>query len=136
MRGKGKSTRPLSVLVVDDDAAICGFLPRVFARFDYSSAVADSGKEAIALLEEQAFDIALIDFMMPNMNGLELSRWLADHHPNTAIVIMTGYGSEPELKEALEGGVFRCIPKPLPDLEELRAELEDAIESKQPPSAT
>jgi DNA-binding NtrC family response regulator len=116
---------------VDDDLAIRSFLPRVFARFGYSSSVVESGEDAITLMGERAFDVALIDFRMPKMNGLELSHWISEHHPNTAIVIMTGNAADAALEEAMDIGVFQCIRKPLPDLESLHELLEAAVLSKQ-----
>jgi CheY-like chemotaxis protein len=133
MSGEGKSERPISAIAVDNDAAIRGFLPRVFSLFGYSGVVAESGEEAIALMGDCTFDIALIDFMMPGMNGLEPSRWIVEHHPNTAIVMMTGYATDVQLEQALEVGVFRCVRKPLPDLGDLRELLEAAINSKRLP---
>jgi DNA-binding NtrC family response regulator len=127
-----ESDRQITIIAVDDDAAVRSFLPRVFAFFGFSSRVVESGADAITLMGEHTYDIALVDFRMPNMNGLELSRWIIEHHPNTAIIIMTGHASDAELEEALDIGVFQCIRKPLPDLEELGALIKAAVLSKQP----
>ncbi|HIF91533.1 MAG: response regulator [Myxococcales bacterium] len=127
-----ESDRQITIIAVDDDAAIRKCLPRVFAFFGFSSSVVESGADAITLMGEHTFDIALVDFRMPNMNGVELCRWISEHHPNTAIVMMTGYASDAELEEALDIGVFQCIRKPLPDLEKFGALIKAAALSKQP----
>jgi DNA-binding NtrC family response regulator len=127
-----ESDRQITIIAVDDDAAIRKCLARLFAFLGFSSSVVESGADAITLMGEHTFDIALVDFRMPNMNGVELSRWISEHHPNSAIVMMTGYASDAELEEALDIGVFQCIRKPLPDLEKFGALIKAAVLSKQP----
>ncbi len=131
MSEESESDRQITIIAVDDDAAIRNCLPRLFAFFGFSSSVVESGADAITLMGERTFDIALLDFKMPKMNGLELSHWIIEHHPNTAIIIMTGYASDAVIEEALEIGVFQCIRKPLPDFDKLGAVMKAAVLSKQ-----
>jgi DNA-binding NtrC family response regulator len=84
----------LQILIVDDEQPVRLLLSRSFERAGYEVAVAATAIDAMSLCEERPFNAVLSDVDMRGMNGHELVRWIATHHPNTLCVLMSGLGSE------------------------------------------
>ena len=92
MRMKADSSRPLSVLVVDDEDLVRKFVERVLRDAGYQTATASDGPEALemaAKLEE--FDILVTDVMMPQMTGDELARRVRLAAPGIKVLYLTGF---------------------------------------------
>jgi DNA-binding NtrC family response regulator len=79
------------ILVVDDEAAIRSLLATALERAGYEVYTAPDGSEAAALCAHESFDAIVSDVVMPNMNGHDLARWIAERNPNTRMVLMSGY---------------------------------------------
>jgi two-component system cell cycle response regulator CpdR len=103
------------ILLVDDEAEIRRFLARRLSRRGYAVTTAADGNQALALLAEGAFDLAILDFMMPGMNGLELAAQCHLRYPDLRILMLTG---SPVVSE-IERARYPCLRKPLENLEEL-----------------
>ncbi|MBL8850806.1 MAG: response regulator [Planctomycetaceae bacterium] len=103
----------LSILVVDDDEDTCDNLRDILSDLGYSVTIAHSGEEALALIHQQAFDIALLDFKMPVMDGLTLYRKIRKQRASTVAVIISAYASETTTDEALHAGAWRVLNKPV-----------------------
>jgi PAS domain S-box-containing protein len=91
------------VLLIDDERGIRGALKRILRRHEVVEA--DSGENGIQLLtKDQRFDVILCDMMMPRVSGMDVHRWLLDHHPRLArtVVFVTGGAFTPNAKEYLE----------------------------------
>lgn len=94
-----------SVLVVDDDEANRDILSRQLQRLGFDVSIAGNGPEALRLLERRHFDIALIDFMMPDMDGLDVLESIKDN-PDTCDIPVIIISALDELS-----GVSRCIQR-------------------------
>jgi CheY-like chemotaxis protein/predicted ester cyclase len=81
------------VLVVDDEDSIRRFAARVLEPEGYVVVTAPDGREALALIEREPFDLFVLDLMMPQMNGVELARELRRISPDARVLYLTGYGS-------------------------------------------
>ncbi len=79
-----------SILIIDDDLAILKVFSRVFQRSGYSVTVAARGAEAIEKLNSNCFDVALIDFRLPDMEGTELFPIIEHKSPSTVKIMLTG----------------------------------------------
>jgi CheY-like chemotaxis protein len=79
-----------SILIIDDDAAILQVFTRIFQRNGYSVTVAAKGTEAIEKLNGNRFDVALIDFCLPDMEGTELFPLIQHTSPATVKIMLTG----------------------------------------------
>jgi DNA-binding NtrC family response regulator len=79
------------ILIVDDEASIRSLLATAFERAGYDVRTAPDGPEAVALCSEESFDAVLSDVIMPRMNGHDLARWIVARHPQTRLVLMSGY---------------------------------------------
>jgi two-component system cell cycle sensor histidine kinase/response regulator CckA len=92
MRMKGVPSRPLSVLVVDDDDLVRKFVERVLREAGYQTATAPDGPEAIGVAATlETFDILVTDLMMPQMTGDELARRLRVSTPGVKVLYLTGF---------------------------------------------
>ena len=84
---------PAEILLVDDEATIRLTLGAMLERAGYGVTVADSGEEAVTLLERQAFDLLLVDMKMPGMDGMQVIAVARARQPDIAIIVLTGHGS-------------------------------------------
>jgi len=102
-------------LVVDDQQSILDYFLEIAGMLGFKCDTALSGEKAIALIEENgAYDIYFVDWKMPGMNGIELSRRIRDGFTNKSVIIMTSAADWSVLeKEARDAGVEKFLPKPL-----------------------
>lgn len=100
------------ILVVDDEPIVVKSCERILSPEGYSLDTALNGKEAIAKLSQNGYDLVITDIKMPDMDGLELLRWIKNSKPDTGVVIITGYPSQESIKEALELRILDYLPKP------------------------
>ena len=115
------------VLIVDDEPANLRTLARLF-RADYEVLTAESGDEALALLEKHDFALLITDQRMPGMTGIELLKKTVPLRPRMVRIILTGYTDVDALVEAINcGQVYRYVAKPW-DNEELRLTVKRALE--------
>jgi DNA-binding response OmpR family regulator len=101
------------VLVVDDDVDTCKNLRDILTDCGYDVSVANSGEEALPLLSRTAFDIALLDFKMPGMDGLTLSREIRKRWSGTVAVLISAFAEGEAAEQALRAGAWRVLHKPL-----------------------
>jgi len=102
-----------AILVVDDDASLAATLRDFLSREGYQVEVAQSGAEALAIQAANSrISLALIDLIMPVMDGLTLTEELRRRDPDLAVVIMTGYGTIETAIEAIKKGAEDYLTKP------------------------
>jgi len=103
-----------SILIVDDDPGMCETLSDILEEKGYRVVVAQDGRKATAEVKGQRFDLALIDIVMPGMNGVEALREIKAADPQLTTMIMTGHSAlEGSVSEALEAGADGVLYKPL-----------------------
>jgi general secretion pathway protein E len=103
-----------SVLIVDDDVNLCETLSDILEEKEYRVAVAHDGPQAIEAVKGQHFDLALIDIVMPTMNGVETLRQIKAIDPQLTTMLITGHTALGEsVSEAIEAGVAGVLYKPL-----------------------
>ncbi len=105
-------------LVVDDESRICRSLSQLLSSWEYDVQTCQSGKEALKILADQYFDLALIDVFMGDMTGFQLVEELASQGIETRVIIMTGMSSTDSAVKALRMGVDDFLKKPF-EVEEL-----------------
>src|SRR3954465_11560325 len=89
---------------------------------------AGDGQEAIDVFAPGT-DLVIADLMMPNVDGRSLLRWVTQNHPETAVILMTGFGTIPQAVEAIKAGAAAYLTKPL-DPEELLVQVKKSLEDK------
>ena len=115
------------ILLVEDEKSMRDLLGLMLRKEGYSVATADSALEAKELLESgESFDLVVSDVSMPGMSGLDLLRELRRLTPETAVVIMTAYGTKQTAIEALNEGASYYIEKPF-DLEEMKVVVDKTL---------
>lgn len=120
-------SQPARVLTVDDEASIRLTLTAMLRRAGYDVASAESGEEAVGLLERQTFDLMLVDLKMPGMDGMQVVAAARQRQPDIAIIVLTGHGSLDTAIEGLHQGVFDYMLKttePAQVIERVKAGLE------------
>ena len=119
-----------SMLIVDDDKDICRTLKDIFGTKGYDPEVAYGGVKAAELVKKKAFDIALIDLVMEEPNGVETLTMIRRLRPDTLLFVITAYPSERRLiKDALTNGVLKVFKKPL-DIEKMIEIFDEEIAKK------
>ncbi len=117
----GTSQTPSQVLIVDDEASNIAILDRLF-RSEYKTFTVTSGEAAFKLLDEQTFDLVLLDIMMPIISGLDVLKSIRQN-PRTAelpVILISARMDENDIVEGLSIGANDYITKPF-RLAELRA---------------
>lgn len=103
--------RDLKMLVVDGDEMILGLFE---AMFPQSAQVASSAPEALSMIEQEPFDLVLVDYRMPGMDGHDLAHTIKERFADVPVVVMTGFTGQFSLGEAMAAGAVDYIPKPVP----------------------
>ncbi len=118
-----RSMKP-AILVVDDNEDARVMLGKLLEAYGFDVALAADGPEALSRLELQRFAIAIIDYKMPGMNGVDLFRRMRKARPDLAAVFLTGYTTIDVVYPAIEAGVLHVLSKPV-DFQELLPILEE-----------
>ena len=119
----------IRILLVDDEQELVDYLAKRLRKKGHEVVGVTSGKEAIALVTAQIFDVAVLDLKMPEMDGIEVLKHLKEAQPYLQVVMLTGHGS---MDSALESGrhdAFRFLVKPY-EFENLQETLDEANASK------
>ena len=101
------------ILIIDDEASLRHTLARILQRAGASVTTAASGKEALALLLQQSFDLIYLDVRMPNMNGLEVLKAIHLQFPDMPVVLFTAQPDVSSAVEALRQGAKDYLVKPI-----------------------
>ena len=117
----------MRVLVIDDDAVIRFAIQEALEARGIAVQTADDATAVLALSDD--VDVVVSDYMMPNMNGIELLARMQSDRPSVPVIIMTGHGSERLAVRALKQGVYDYLSKPF-DNEELYQAVERAAETR------
>ncbi len=120
---------PKRILIVDDEKNIRDSLAIVLSDEGFSTTVAESGEEALNLLENQNFEIALCDIRMPGIDGIELLRQILGTNPQTSVVMMTAYASVDSAIDALRNGALDYLIKPI-DFDDLLIRIQRIIKHR------
>lgn len=88
------------ILVIDDEDIIRTSCLRILSPEGYEVKTAGNGQDGLKMLEEETFDLVLVDFKMPGMDGIEVQKEIRNRWPETKALIITGYQSfDPETAE-------------------------------------
>jgi len=100
------------VLVADDEMSICKACEKILSRRGYEVRTVLSGKQALALLEQEPFDLVFTDLKMAEMGGMELLQTLRTRFPDIVPIVITGYSTIASAVETMKLGAFDYLPKP------------------------
>lgn len=120
-----KETSP-SLLIVDDLPDIHEMIENLITPAGYLCAGVASGEEALLRSQQMRFDVALVDYSMIPMNGLDLTRELVARDPAAVVLLMSGFIDEAIREAAKKAGAFAVIEKPF-RVDELLDIIEQAV---------
>jgi len=120
-------TKP-RILVVDDDPLVRRSCWRILGR-DYDVKLTESGREGLALLAGESFDLALVDLKLPDVSGMDILSRAPDDFPQTPIIMITGYSTIKSAVDAIKKGALDYLAKPFTP-EELEAAVEKAFRQR------
>lgn len=115
-----------AVLVVDDDVDTCRNLSDILTDLGYAVDTAHDGPSALELVRNRPYDVALLDFKMPGMDGLTLYREIKKLSAGTVAIIVTAYAGGVASEQALAVGAWQVLPKPI-DFPRLLALVDEAL---------
>ncbi|MDH3393026.1 MAG: sigma-54-dependent Fis family transcriptional regulator, partial [Desulfobulbaceae bacterium] len=100
------------ILVVDDEASIRESLTGILSDEGFTPVCAESGEQALALLEEEQFDLVLLDIWMPGIDGMETLKRIKDVHSYLPVIMISGHGNIETAVQATRLGAYDFIEKP------------------------
>ena len=112
-------TQGTRILAVDDEAGIRFFVAEALRRAGHQVTAVGSGEEALAELQKEAFDLAIIDLRLKGMDGMQVLAALREGWPETAAILLTAHGSMESAIQSLGMGASDYVPKPC-SMRELR----------------
>lgn len=100
------------VLIVDDEKDLCWAIREKLQEDGYDAEFVLSGEDALALLDKEHFDLAILDYKMHGLNGLETLEQIRVRHPNVSIIFITAHGDQTLAHKSLELGASDYVHKP------------------------
>ena len=119
-------TQKLTCLVVDDETDIRELLVLTLERMDIAADSAGNLEDARHMLSQRAYALCLTDMRLPDGNGIDLVRHIAQHHSGLPVAVITAYGSAENAVSALKAGAFDYLTKPI-SLKQLRPLVQSAL---------
>jgi len=117
------------VLVVDDEPDFLETLVKRLKRRKVDASGVSSGVEAMQLLEQEHFDVVILDIRMPGMDGLETLREMKRKRPLMEVILLTGHASVESGMQGMQLGAFDYVMKPA-ELEDILEKVRQAFERK------
>lgn len=116
-----------NILIVDDTESVRSIFNEFLMKNGHDTTQAESGEKALALIQKDIFDIALVDLKMGEMGGLDLLKTIKNISSDTEVIVITGHGTIDAAVESMRLGAYDFITKPV-NMKELILNVEKAIE--------
>jgi CheY-like chemotaxis protein/putative methionine-R-sulfoxide reductase with GAF domain len=114
------------VLVIDDQPIVTDLLVSVLERMGYQSQVASSGTIGLEIFNQNGFDLVITDLGMPDVSGWQVSKMVKTKKPHVPVVVITGWGVDPDPNKMKESGADLIIYKPF-QIDELEKIIRDLL---------
>jgi DNA-binding NtrC family response regulator len=118
------------ILIVDDEPLVRHSLSELLTLSGYTVSATSNSKEALNVLKDYTTDIVISDIKMPEMDGINLLKQIKKNHPNTPVILITGYGNIENAVEAMREGAYDYITKPIVDTE-IKIVIERLVKQRQ-----
>jgi two-component system chemotaxis response regulator CheY len=106
-------TDGLKILIADDNEDLLETFAMILTRHGFSVETARNGLSAVEQYRRRRYDVALMDIVMPGLNGVEASRKIKAIDPQAVIILMTGHSDEALLRLARDEGARHVVNKPV-----------------------
>ncbi|HET8637705.1 MAG TPA: sigma-54 dependent transcriptional regulator [Acidobacteriaceae bacterium] len=114
------------ILIIDDEAAIRESLETLLGLEGYAIETAVNGEQGLERIEENSYDLVLLDLALPGKSGLEILPLIRERHPSLPVIMITAYGKVDNVVDAIRSGAQNFVQKPW-DNEKLLADIRSAI---------
>ncbi len=119
-----------NVLVIDDEAVMRDSCRQILSPYDCNVKTAENGISGLKAIQEEPFDIVILDLKMPGMDGMKVLKKIKEDNPQAIVIVITGHATVESAVEAMKLGAYDFIPKPFtPD--EFRAIVKRSLEKKE-----
>ena len=109
---EGGNTMAEKMLIIDDDEIVLKSCRRIFETEGFEVTTTANPQEGLTLVTEKAFDVILVDWMMPGFDGMDVVEEIDKRSPNSAMVMISGNPSVGRATEAMKRGAMDYLPKP------------------------
>lgn len=117
------------VLLVDDEKEFVSTLAERLEIRGLSVSVAFDGQEAMKIVEDEAFNVIVLDVRMPGLSGLELLKRIKTQKPDIPVILLTGHSATRDGIEGMRLGAFDYLMKPV-DIDRLMEKMQEAVQGK------
>ncbi|MCK9408817.1 MAG: sigma-54 dependent transcriptional regulator [Bacteriovoracaceae bacterium] len=122
--------RDHSILVVDDEPSVCFLLKEELTeQKQFHVVTANDGAAAMNILQQRPIDVVLLDVKMPRVGGMEVLKFITEHHPTTMVIMLSNYADVKTAIEATKLGAYDFVGKPY-NRDELLATVNRAIQHR------
>lgn len=121
---------PTQILLVDDEKDFVEVLCMRLEEAGEKVTAAYNGREGLARLEKESFDVVILDIKMPGMDGIQTLRQIKNISPMVEVILLTGHGTTETAVEGMKLGAFDYLLKPA-DFDDLTAKLTAARKRKE-----
>jgi DNA-binding NtrC family response regulator len=119
----------IKLLLVDDEVKFLEAIAKRLELKNFDVTTASNGKEAITSAEKGLFDVAVVDFQMPGMDGTQVLKTLKENHKYLEIIMLTGHATIDSAVECTKMGAFKYLEKPY-EFEKLVEVIKEAYEAR------
>lgn len=117
------------ILVADDEQSMREFLEIMLKKEGYKVSLASNGEEVAKLVENDLFDLVLLDIRMPKLDGIAALKKIKANTPDTIVIMITAYASADTAIKAMKEGAYDYITKPF-KVDEIKLIIKNALEKK------
>lgn len=116
----------MKVLIIEDNIRVSSLLKRGLESQGYQIYISEDAEDALVMVDKIIFDLVITDIMLPNMNGIELSRIIKQKNPELPIIMLTALGTIDEKIEGFDAGADDYMVKPF-EIRELYARIKAVL---------
>jgi two-component system, OmpR family, response regulator len=121
--------RQARILLVDDEAAFTSNMSKILSRRGYDVSAVNDGESAVKAIEDEEYDVVILDLRMPGMDGMAALKVMKRKRPLMEVIILTGHGSVESGIQGMNLGAFDYAMKPI-QISELQEKINEALERK------
>ena len=102
----------MNVLLIEDEKITRISLANNIRKAGYDVHTADDGEQGLALCKKQPYDVVITDLRLPKINGMEIVKYVKEHHPNCEVIVITAHATVNTAVEAIKLGAYDYVTKP------------------------
>ncbi len=101
------------ILIIEDEKILAWTIAQRLGKEGYEATAVSTGREGLGALSQQDFDVVLLDYRLPDLDGLDVMKQIHGDHSSLPVILMTAYGSVESAVEAMRAGAYDYLSKPM-----------------------